>query len=193
MIILNFYFKTNCLFCGDICDEKVSKHPERWKRVIKCTKKGFNESILKACYEIQDSQSNEIIVRIEGAVSDLSAAGAMYHQKCYLSFMFKSNKPNKNTSERNASSTESMQTAFRNTVKFMEEDENKLWSSVDLFSEYVSFGGQLQIRQFMTNILEHFGDSLLILSGNGLQMLLHSKIRLTSLSNMKVQVLLMIH
>ena len=95
----SFEFKTNCLFCGDICDEKVSKHPERWKRVIKCTKKGFNESILKACYEIQDSQSNEIIVRIEGAVSDLSAAEAMYHQKCYLSCMFKSNKPNKNTSK----------------------------------------------------------------------------------------------
>ena len=29
----SFDFKTNCLFCGDICDEKVSKYPERWKRV----------------------------------------------------------------------------------------------------------------------------------------------------------------
>ena len=49
----------------------------------------------------------------------------------------------------------------------MSQNQSRLWSSADLFSMYVSFGGLLQKRQLVLNVLKYFGDSIIALSGNG--------------------------
>lgn len=50
-------------------------------------KKNLKDEILKTCDKRNDLQSEEIRVRLSGAVADLHAADARYHVDCKAKFM----------------------------------------------------------------------------------------------------------
>ena len=57
---------------------KMADRPQR---------KSFKATIVDNCHARGDQWSNEVLVRVEGAFSDLRAAGARYHYDCKTNFM----------------------------------------------------------------------------------------------------------
>ena len=63
------------------------------ERVIKCETKdrpgllSFKDVLLDVCEQRNDKWGREVEIRINGAHSDLPAADAQYHKKCYDAFM----------------------------------------------------------------------------------------------------------
>ena len=85
-----FDFKTNCLYCGEACDvDKNVKNPSRWRPsyMVRSThseheSQPYTEFILSKCKERADEWSEEVQLRLQGALSDLHAAEARYHVDC---------------------------------------------------------------------------------------------------------------
>ena len=50
-------------------------------------RKIFKAAIVDNCHARGDQWSNEVLVRVEGAVSDLHAADGRYHYDCKTNFM----------------------------------------------------------------------------------------------------------
>ena len=75
----DFLFKRDCLFCGQICEPKDPKHPQRWEPVSKCeTEKRpgqptFKQVILDICDECQDDWSRVVEIKVNAAPNDLSS------------------------------------------------------------------------------------------------------------------------
>ena len=90
-----FDFQTHCLYCGEECDlKKDSKNPTRWRPAYQCRStvsstgsRPYKEYMWGICSERNGEWSDEVRVRIEGAVSDLHAAEARYHVDCYSRFV----------------------------------------------------------------------------------------------------------
>ena len=89
-----FIFKEQCVFCGDLCImDYDTKHPSRWHRVVLCRtadrggKETFKQVILNVCDLRNDEWASHVKVRIQGAVSNLHAGDARYHEDCKSSFM----------------------------------------------------------------------------------------------------------
>ena len=82
--VSDFMFKTDCLFCGEICVPKDPKNPPKWVPVSQCeTEKRpdqptFKHVIIDICEKHQDDWSRMVEVRVNGAQIDLSAADAQY-------------------------------------------------------------------------------------------------------------------
>ena len=91
----NFSFLEHCLFCGDVCQmEPDRRNPSRWRNAKLCRtadrgsgKTTFKYAILEVCRERSDKWSEEVQIRLQGAVSDLHAADARYHDDCRKKFM----------------------------------------------------------------------------------------------------------
>ena len=84
-----FNFREKCFYCGEICTLKPDpKNPKRWQKALLCRtvdrpgKATFKETILSVCEARDDDWAKRVEVRIRGAVSDLHAADARYHDKC---------------------------------------------------------------------------------------------------------------
>ena len=83
------------MFCGKLCELKPDpRNPTRWKKVVRCAtanyednEGGFKKTILDICDKRNDVQAEEVRRRVEGAVTDLHAADAIYHQKCGAEFL----------------------------------------------------------------------------------------------------------
>ena len=87
--IKQFEFRKNCLFCGETCALIPDPHhPDRWRKAVLCRtadrpgRQSFREAILEACGSRKDEWARQVEVRIMGAVSDLHAADARYHDDC---------------------------------------------------------------------------------------------------------------
>ena len=94
----SFNFLVNCLFCGEKCLlERDKKHPDRWREAYLCRtadrqgKTTFKQSILAKASERDDEWARDVIIRVNGAVSDLHAADGRYHKDCHAKFF--SNSP----------------------------------------------------------------------------------------------------
>ena len=170
-----FNFRTDCLFCGSLCEEIDAKHPDRWRKfslvrtVDRPGKDNYKETILQVCKLRNDEWSQEVIVRISGAISDLHAADARYHCDCRKLFMhskyldlLQADNPHE---EEDAS--------LQMIINCMVGDDQHIWNSVELFTMYENFGGsQLTRRSLVNSLCEYFGNKLLILTCPGVASLL---------------------
>ena len=167
-----FNFLTHCFFCGDKCQLKPDpRHPNRWKRVVKCQtaeqgdRHNFKQSILNVCEERKDVQAEEVRIRLEGAVSDLHAADALYHKTCHDQFM---SKRSRSAASKSTSTTESSDQAFLLVAKELETNKSRIWNSVEVFQLYQTCSGiHLNRRSLIMKLVDYFGQDLLVLSGNG--------------------------
>ena len=182
--VIPFKFKEQCLICGEQCSsEPDSKNPERWRRVVQCqtadlgpNQDTLKDVILKACDMRNDEWAQKVRIRVEGAVSDLHAADAQYHKDCMSTFRgprnvhSASNKPAQVEDE-----------AFNRVVTDLSEDRSRIWNSVELHEQYVAYKGEaLTRRNLMTELSEHFGHDLLVLSGAGVASILSFRSKASS-------------
>ncbi|KAG0712797.1 hypothetical protein GWK47_017681 [Chionoecetes opilio] len=80
-------FREHCLFCGERCLPADPRNPSRWRTVIQCrTVDFFKQNILHKCDLRNDQLADNVRVRVNGALSDLHAADAQYHEDCYKTF-----------------------------------------------------------------------------------------------------------
>ena len=84
-----FVFKTDCLFCGEKCEDKDPKHPDRWwNDSIITTVNGSGNPIFKEVIEIVSTKKWWAVKNGScGTGSNLHAADARYHADCYHMFM----------------------------------------------------------------------------------------------------------
>ena len=174
----SFDFQINCLFCGEVCQLQLDpRHPERWNKVIRCATAeqgddyNFKKDILKVCNQRGDTQADEVRIRIQGAISDLHAADAVYHKTCHFRFMSPRNISV--TQRKSLSQKEEPDKAFDTIVLEMQKQPTRIWNAIEIHSLYQDCQGiQLSRRALVTKLVEHFGKDLLILSGNGVSSLL---------------------
>ena len=164
--IKQFEFRENCLFCSERCALIPDpRHPDRWRKAVLCRtadrpgRQSFKEAILEACGSRKDEWARQVEVRIMGAVSDLHAADARYHDDCRKSFI----------SQRSVvfASKESIQCkdrALNSTVSEMRSDKSRVWTSVEIHKIYTTHGGtNLSRAQLIQQISDVFADDLLTL------------------------------
>ncbi len=181
-----FSFQTHCIFCGEKCSEfRDPKNPSRWRQVSRCrtidsgqSGKTLKEAILQRCNERNDKWAHDVELRVLGAVSDLHAVDARYHRDCKPAFMAPKAVEGISISKNPAIKD----VAFQAVVSIMEEDRNKLWTSVEVHALYTDHGGDKLVRRIlMEEISNYFGDQILFLSCKGLSTLLVFRSRASQL------------
>ena len=86
-----FLFLQHCLFCGEKC--AVARHPDRWRPAYVCREgesfgnRGLREAIFEVCEKMNDTQSEQVRVRMGGVLTDLHAADVRHHVDCKATFM----------------------------------------------------------------------------------------------------------
>jgi len=166
-----FSFREHCLICGERCiSEHDGKNPGRWRRVVQCRTAGggsklksFKDTILETCDQRDDEWSQEVKLRIQGAVSDLHAADAQYHKDCMSTFR----------GHRNVQATLNVDTdkvdideALELVVDDLQSEPSRIWNSLEVDDLYSSYKGMLlSQRQLVKSLSDRFGQDLLILSG----------------------------
>ena len=164
-----FIFKEHCLFCGEICITlaSCSRHPDRWRKVIQCrTADDFKQNILHTCDVRNDCQAEEVRVRVSGAVSDLHAADGQYHDDCYKQFMNHKNVQAASNTATNFPKPDD--SAFDALIEDISVNKSHVWNSLEIQDTYANHGGMLlPRRKLIDRLVSHFGDDLLVLSGNG--------------------------
>ena len=92
--------KTECIFCGKsalvyeeldkIKHANLIKHPDRIKRVDICrgsSETSMKDQIISVCMKRNCESSNEVLIRISEAPSDMTAMDFRYHKNCKVAFM----------------------------------------------------------------------------------------------------------
>ena len=103
----DFQFKEHCLICGKLCLPKDPKNPKKCQRIIQCETNErpglptFKDVLLDICEQRIYEWGRQVKIRFKGAMTDLPAADAQYHKKCYDDFAY--NKINTNLSEKSTS------------------------------------------------------------------------------------------
>ena len=170
----DFDFQKHCLFCGETCNvNKDPKHPTRWRKAYLCRTVGddgtdLKQEILKVCKSRGDKWAEDVCVRVHGALSDLHAADARYHDDCKLNFM--SPKMIRQAAASATTSAENIDTdlSFEQLISVMIENQSSVWNSIDLFNTYKSTGGdRLTRRQLIQSLVAHFDEELLVLTASG--------------------------
>lgn len=172
--VTSFDFKLHCIFCGKVCIPNPDAHnPARWRKVVQCrtanreSDKTFKQVILDACNERNDEVAEQVRIRVEGAISDLHAADGQYHNDCRISFLSQRSIKSA-TNKANQGKVQCKDPAFEQLLEEMKQNECRMWNSVELHDMYVSYKGTaLSRRQLLQHLSDHFGNTLLILSGIG--------------------------
>ena len=169
-----FDIRRDCLFCGEKCElQKDSKNPSRWRTAYKFRqilspdkKTTLKESILETCDVQNDHSAEQVRLRIDGIVSDLTAAEARYHTDCRTSFLSldhvtcaanKSDKP------------EEYDHAMEYVICMMKKDQSQIWNSIDLYELYTENEGKNMSRKtLLRKLSDFFGDDLIVLHSAGL-------------------------
>ena len=129
---------------------------------------------MEKCDVHSDQWANEVLVRVEGAVSDLHAADARYHYDCKTNFMA----PKSVQLAAAASSTISDASvqgdpAYEQLVCEMSTERSKIRNSSEIYKEYESYGGMMMSRRaLITALLTKFEDDLLIFRAAGIASIL---------------------
>ena len=135
----------------------------------------FKETILLVCKSRGDAAADQVCARLQGCISDLHAADAIYRKDCSSSFM--APKSIKIAIAHGASASES-DPAFNIVVNVLQSDRSRIWNYVDIYKVYVANGGCFLLRRtLIVKLNTYFAKDLLILSGNGVASILifHSK------------------
>ena len=171
-----FDFKKHCLFCGESC-EPDNKHPNR-RRIVLCRsdnknlQKSLKASILDTCAFRSDDWAGEVLIRVQGAVSDLQAAEGRYHYDCKTKFMApKSVQIAISSSSKKPAATKDE--AYEQLIQTINEDKLKIRSSSEVFDMYQSYGGTDMSRKILVSSLSsHFKEELLTFTSKGLAYIL---------------------
>lgn len=116
------------------------------------------------CKLRNDEFAKQIEVRILGAVSDLHAADARYHDDCRKAFM----SPRSVRYAHNEAHVPNDQ-AFEQIVNELKTNKHEIWTSVGIHNLYMKYGGHTLSRgNLISQICEVFGDDLLVFSSPGL-------------------------
>ena len=174
-----FDFQQHCLFCGEQCHmEPDPCHPDRLRQVKLCRtadrgneSKPFKEVILDVCHQQIDDWSTKVEYKVQGAISDLHADDARYHDDCRRLFM---NRRNIQFSAAHTSAdTSEVDKAFDTVLNKMLSDKDHIWTSVEIYSIYQSHNGEsLTRRALVQKLADQLEPDLLILSSKGLANLL---------------------
>lgn len=173
----HFDFRTQCLFCGNKC-EPDTKHPHRTNKLVLCKtadcakRKNFKTAIMDNCHDRGDQWANEVLVRMQGAVSALHAADARYHYGCETTFMApKSVHLAASTSVGHASAQSDP--AYDKLVREMSAERSKIRNSSDIYKQYQLYGGvSMAKRTIIAALLAHFEDDFLIFRSAGIASIL---------------------
>jgi len=113
-----------------------------------------------------DQVAADLRLRVNGAISDLHAADGQYHFDCYTCFA--TNKAIAAAANQMQPQAKSTEHAFEQLVIDLDLDKSQIWNSVELYDLYMSYDGHiLTKRNCIEQLGEHFGDDLLVLSGEG--------------------------
>ena len=175
----NFDFNTQCLFCGDLC-EPDTKHPSRHlKRIVLCKTadrpqlKSLKAAIVDHCHARGDQWSNEVLVRVEGTVSDLHAADARYHYDCKTNFMAPRSVQLAKASTSGDQSPVQGDPAYDKLVREMSAERSRIRNSSEIYQQYQVYGGMIMVRRtLMAAILAQFGEDLLVFTAVGIASIL---------------------
>ena len=174
-----FDFKKDCVFCGEECNcDPPIRNPKRWRKAYVCRtadrgkdQKTFKEAILNVCSQRGDAQAKEVQLRLEGAVSDLHAAEARYHEDCRIKFMAPGSV--KNEMKKQMTRDEHKDLALENVIHAMSSDEERPWTSSEAYRYYKGENGEILSRSTLVNALsKYFGSRLLVLYSKGLSSIL---------------------
>ena len=111
-------------------------------------------------------------------MSDLHAADARYHTDCKPAFMAPKSVESASMSQNPALKDE----AFQTVISSMEDDTDRLWTSVEIHRLYTDHKGDKLVRRtLMEEINKYFGDQILFLSCKGLAALIVFRSRASQL------------
>ena len=186
-----FDFKVHCIFCGEVCEEKDPKNPQRWKEYNVCQtwkrqdgKDDFKTAILKVCDARQDEAADDVRVRLAGAPSDLRAVESRWHHKCRTDFMGERNI--KSARRAKEDTDEEPKADIRCLVEHMEKPA-QMSTTRDLYQLYLDStegSNPPSKRKVIKEIQSDFGERLVKININGCASLLCLKGNLPA--NMKL-------
>ena len=161
----SFEFITHCIFCGEHCNiVRDQKNPSRWRPAFLCqtvdcgTSLSFKDTILMKCEERGDGDewARQVQTRLQGALSDLHAVKARYHDNCRKRFMV-SRKSKDSKAKECGVPTEN---AFAKLFSEMNQKKEKVWTSNEIFELYRQHGGDQTKRSVCSKIASHYGDKI---------------------------------
>ena len=165
-----FVFKLHCIFCGEI-SSLISdpRNPTRRRATYLCktassgTGLSFKDSILEVCGRWKDAWANQVEVRLQGAISDLHAAEARYHDSCRKNFMlFEIKEANTYASARDTD------LVFDKLVEDIISNKPNIWTSSEVHESYLLHGGKGCLKAVFAKLKKHFDDKLIVFSAPGL-------------------------
>ena len=104
------------------------------------TQQPYKEFILTKYKERGDKWAQEVEHRVLGAVSDLHAVEARYHNDCMSNF-FRNRSMQTIHYDDNGKPIETDDKAFHEVVKTMACNRERIWNSVELYQEYIGNAG----------------------------------------------------
>lgn len=143
----------------------------------------MKDLILATCEERGDGDewARQVETRIQGALSDLHATKARYHDDCRKRFM-----AGRKIKDSAANKLGGGLPAFAKLFNDMNGDRDKIWTSNELFEHYKRHGGDQSKRTVCSKIKSHFGDKIAWFSDwqSGLSSLLIFRDSTSNVSNL---------
>jgi hypothetical protein len=161
-----FQFQKHCLICGDECIPKDPKHLDRWDRVVQCEtsdrpgRTPFKDVLLGICEQRNDELSRKVEIRLKGALTDLPAADAQYHKRCYDEFMVIP----KYTNMPFNCGDHALELVI--TDMYAKKD-SRTWNTIELHELYSAFGGMLSRQHMLANLVDHLGQDIVVVKMEG--------------------------
>ena len=121
-------------------------------------KRQFKHAVLEECIRIDDQQSRDVQLRVSGAVSDLHAAEARYHDKCSKLFFLR-------TFASPQQRHESQEYTYRQLIHTIRVDRTRMWTSVDVERTYTELGGTSLSRvELIKRVTSDLDNEIVVLS-----------------------------
>ncbi|CAG9770351.1 unnamed protein product [Ceutorhynchus assimilis] len=124
----------------------------------------------KVCQNRDDEWGDEVRVRVMGATSDLHAAGGRYLLSLMLykinGFMAARNVESAHS--KGAFSISSEEDEGFTVISTMNSNRSRMWNFVELYASYISNGGIRGRRILISDLLNYFGNDVVVLSSSGI-------------------------
>lgn len=169
-----FNSKLQCIFCGNEAPSsevaqkcKLSKR----ERVNICrgdSNTSFKDDIIQACSIRGDSQADEVLIRVSGVGSDLTACDVRYHRTCRIKFMGPK-ELEKFMKKADLAHDKYLSDVFSEMTQNIESS----WTIGELCTMYESFSHKAITKyKLLKEINNEFGKNIIILSAQGMSTLI---------------------